>query len=175
MIKESFLSKEYLVSDDGTIFSKRGKPLKPSINHKGYEMVNLLVNGRRIGIAVHTLVARAFCEGYTEGYTVNHKDGNKLNNCSSNLEWITSYDNTRHAIEVLHKDNSREENPSARPIYAYSKDTHILIYTFDCIMSAAEFFEPNASYARLRGIQNSIWRAANGVRKSYKGFIWKYK
>lgn len=36
MLKPSHLSKEYLVSDDGYVLSKRGKPLKPSINHKGY-------------------------------------------------------------------------------------------------------------------------------------------
>ena len=103
MLKPSFLSNEYLVSDEGYVLSKRNKPLKPSINPRGYYIVNLMINGKRKGVAVHTMVARTFCDGYKTGLTVNHKDGNKLNNNAQNLEWVTIYENARHAIEVLGK------------------------------------------------------------------------
>ena len=33
--------------------------------------------------------------------TVNHKDGNKLNNKVSNLEWATHKEQTKHMHEVL--------------------------------------------------------------------------
>jgi len=173
MFKPSFLSNEYLVCDKGYILSKRGKPLKPSINHKGYQIVNLMINNKRIGIAVHTLVARAFCNGYKEGLTVNHKDGNKLNNDAGNLEWITNRDNTKHAIIVLEKRRDKSNNPNSKEVYAIDKNTGKK-YQFYSLMDGAQFINPNADYKELRHIQNCIWRVVKGLRKSYKGYYWQY-
>lgn len=50
---------------------------------------------------VHRLVAMAFCNGYFDKADVNHKDGNKSNNISSNLEWCTRSENQIHSIKVL--------------------------------------------------------------------------
>ena len=49
---------------------------------------------------VHRLQAIAFL-GYPPGedYTVNHKDGNPLNNVVENLEWITRADNIRYGFK----------------------------------------------------------------------------
>ena len=173
MFKPSFLSDEYLVCDKGYVLSKTGKPLKPSINHNGYQIVNLMINGKRKGIAIHTLVARAFCNGYKEGLTVNHRDGNKLNNDANNLEWITIKDNVNHAITVLGKRKDKSNNPNSKEIYAIDKNTGKK-YHFYSLMDGAEFINPNANYKELRHIQGSIWRALNGLRKSYKGYYWQY-
>ena len=48
------------------------------------------------------MVARAFIENYKsegrgKGKSVNHKDGNKLNNHYSNLEWCTHTENMLHS------------------------------------------------------------------------------
>ena len=173
MFKPSFLSDEYLVCDKGYVLSKTGKPLKPSINHHGYQIVNLMINGKRKGIAIHTLVVRAFCNGYKEGLTVNHRDGNKLNNDANNLEWINIKDNVNHAITVLGKRKDKSNNPNSKEIYAIDKNTGKK-YHFYSLMDGAEFINPNANYKELRYIQSSIWRALNGLRKSYKGYYWQY-
>lgn len=174
MLKPSFLSDEYLVSDEGYILSKRNKPLKPSKNHRGYYIVNLMINGKRKGVAVHTMVARAFCDGYKTELTVNHKDGNKLNNNATNLEWITSYENTHHAIEVLGKNKIGKNNPNAKKVKMINKKTKDIEDTFDSLMDAAKYINCDASYKELRRIQNNICRVLKGNRTSYKNYIWKY-
>jgi len=45
---------------------------------------------------VSRIVAMTWCEGYSEGMTVNHIDGNPKNNHADNLEWVSLADNIRH-------------------------------------------------------------------------------
>lgn len=88
---------DYLVSDNGEVFSKRhGKILKPYNNYKGYEKVQLYVDGRSYKKRIHRLVAEAFINNPEHLPEVNHKDLNKHNNAVSNLEWVTGEENRKH-------------------------------------------------------------------------------
>ena len=92
--------KNYCVTSCGKVYSLHSnKYLKPKIDRYGYQAVCLRSDGKNHHRTVHRLVATVYVEGYQEDLEVNHKDGNKLNNNSSNLEWVTSRNNTRHAIE----------------------------------------------------------------------------
>lgn len=174
MLKPSFLSDKYMVSDEGYVLSQKGNPLKPSFNRGGYQIINISIDGKPKGVAVHTMVARAFCNGYKPGLTVNHKDGNKTNNKASNLEWVTSYENTQHAINVLGKNKIGKNNPNALKIRMIDSITGEIKKQFESIMDAARYIEPNSEYKRLKHIQCSIWRALRGLRKTYKKYIWEY-
>lgn len=53
--------------------------------------------GKKKYLLVHRIVAKLFIENTNNAKTVNHKDGNKLNNSVSNLEWVTCQENLKHA------------------------------------------------------------------------------
>lgn len=92
---------KYVIYDDGRIWSLSKKCfMAPSLTLDGYPQSVFVTpraaNGYRKSIKMHRLIAEAFVpnpNGYKE---VNHKDGNKLNNHWTNLEWCTRSENIRH-------------------------------------------------------------------------------
>jgi hypothetical protein len=79
----------------------KGRVLNQAINSNGYRIIKLYKNGTYITIAVHILVARAFVENADGKPEVNHKDLDKLNNNSTNLEWMTHEENMLHGSLAL--------------------------------------------------------------------------
>lgn len=84
---------------DGRIANFKQTILKPSPNRKGYLRVYLSVNSKKYTKPIHRLVALTFLENPLNKETVNHKDCNKLNNNSTNLEWLTNKENIQHAFK----------------------------------------------------------------------------
>jgi hypothetical protein len=72
------------------------RTIRPSLS-AGYPAVGLHKNDKRERFYVHRLVAEAFIPNPENKPQVNHKDGNKRNPVSSNLEWCTSKENYVHA------------------------------------------------------------------------------
>lgn len=175
MTKPLFCCSEYLVDDAGFVISKRGKPLKPSTNHSGYQIIQVMIDGKRKGLSVHTAVARAFCEGYAPGLQVNHKDGNKKNNAASNLEWVTPAENMRHSAEVLGNDNRGGRHCNAKEVVGKSKVTGETLFVFPSVMSAARYFSPEDK-KRARHIADIIYGIAGGygTKRSYRSCLWNY-
>ena len=60
--------------------------------------VGLWKNGKVKDCLVARLVAITFLGVPPEGFTVNHIDGNRLNNRMDNLEWLSIGDNIRHGF-----------------------------------------------------------------------------
>lgn len=164
---------EYQVDTNGIVYSKNGKPLKYSINHSGYKIINFYVNHKRIGFGIHTIVANQFLlkPDNTNDYQVNHKDGNKQNNSVDNLEWVTPLENVHHAIHILGFDNIGINNPNSKKTKMIDGDK---ITCFNSMSDAARMLVSNGIVKNFKTSKQGIWKALNGLSKTYKGFRWSY-
>ncbi len=88
------------------------KKLSPWLNHSGYLNVACMRNSKRVKVFVHRLIARAFVPGYKPHLSVNHINGNKLDNRPENLEWLTIADNSKHGWETGLVDLRGEKHPT---------------------------------------------------------------
>lgn len=86
----------YQVNTIGIIRNKSGRLRKPEVSNSGHYRINLSKEGRVKKYLVHRIVANHFLP-YSKLNIVNHIDGNKLNNCRDNLEWVSYSDNLKHA------------------------------------------------------------------------------
>lgn len=102
---------DYEVSSAGRVRSlKRGsvRILKTFNNLQGYPMVSLCVKGKPNTRTVHRLVAAAHVPNDFGLLEVNHIDGDKSNNHSSNLEWCSRGYNISHSYKLGLRDSSGE-------------------------------------------------------------------
>ena len=160
----------YEVSDNGDVRSVdryvknhgdfvrklNGKMMKQTIANNGYYVVNLRKNRTSNVVCVHRLVAEAFIENPEHKDTVNHIDGNKLNNNVENLEWATYSENNVHAI------TTKLRSPRGNRIFQYDKMGNLV----------AEY--PSACEAsRVTGIGREVISAClNHYVQSAGGFVW---
>ena len=108
MWKDCYGLEEYIkVSNLGNIYRKKrkGNPsggiAKTFIAGHGYEYVKIGIDGKTVNRRVHRLVLQTFnpISNYDD-MTVNHIDGDKLNNSLENLEWMTHRENIDHALKT---------------------------------------------------------------------------
>ena len=79
----------------------KGKILYQTTNVQvEYKQVSLWKNNKGTSLYVHRLVAEAFIPNPQNKPEVNHIDGNRQNNHISNLEWVTSGENSLHAAKT---------------------------------------------------------------------------
>ena len=134
---------------DGTVIGVRGKPLALMITKYGYASVKVIRNRY---INLHRLLALCFIPNPDNLETVNHIDGNKLNNALDNLEWMSRADNLYHAMDnKIHN-------------WGRKKVINNLGDTFNSASEAARHFGI---------VQGNISRAIKN-KGSYYGMKWEY-
>jgi hypothetical protein len=72
---------------------KRNRFILGNISQNGYRQIT--IDGSNV--LLHRLLALLFLPNPKNKCQINHIDGNKLNNCLSNLEWVTQSENAYHA------------------------------------------------------------------------------
>jgi hypothetical protein len=129
--------KNYWISNKGRFKNNRGKIIETK-NHNHYIALSFRNCNNKITHQLHRIVAQLFVTNLYNKPFVNHIDGNKYNNYSDNLEWVTKSENTKHAHENgLIKKNSRKVNQ-------YDKEDNF-ISQFESIKAASLFLKLDKS------------------------------
>lgn len=130
----------------------------------GYLKVSILIEGKTKLASVHRLVAKAFVANPNHYQVVNHKNENKHDNRSINLEWCTTKYNVNYGTGRSRAAMTRIEN-SGRRICQYTKDGK-LIMTY----LSATVVEKQTGF-RYQG----VWLACTGKQLTFQGYIWRYE
>lgn len=146
--------------------------LKPYAKNKRYYGIYLMKNNTKRYFLIHRLVAEIFVPNPSKKVQVNHIDGNKENNCASNLEWVTASENIIHAYKNnLRKAPQPWKNkkgkmcPNSKAIIQYNLENN-KIREWDSVMDASRELKINFS---------NIGAVCRGERNTAGGFKWKYK
>lgn len=160
----------YVIYDNGDVINEQANRfLRGKIKLNGYKVYTLSKNNVKQEFCAHRLVAEYFIPNPDNLPVVNHKDGNKLNNDVSNLEWVSYSQNTEHAYQnnLIKKER--------KTIY-YEKDLDNEIWK-----EVLDF--PNYQISNLGRIRNinsncilqpSLTCGYNKVRLSNKGIVKDY-
>lgn len=160
----------YEVSTNGNVRSKRtGNVRKQQVDRKGYARITILDDsGNQKCVSIHGCVASTFIPNPENKETVNHIDGNKLNNCVENLEWATQKEQGWHATNVLGYKNyyatSMRERFSKK-VGQYSEDG-ILLHMWNSTREVENI---------LGFCHESIASCARGKRHKAYGYLWRYE
>lgn len=84
---------------NGRLVHIKQRILKPT-KSSGYYSVNLSVKNKSKSVKVHVLIALAFIGQNQNGYDVRHKNGNKSDNRSENLEYGTRSENMMDGYRI---------------------------------------------------------------------------
>lgn len=167
----------YKVSSLGYVIST--KYLKPRIlkmypNKDGYLTVSLCKNGKQKTFGIHRLVADAFITNSFNYDSVDHINGDKTDNRSCNLQWLSHSDNVvkyhkaqGHIITGESSHNrygGRKRGETKRiTVGQFTKDGRLL-----------EIFESFMDAERKTGVTSGrISLVVNGKKKTAGGFLWK--
>lgn len=142
--------------------------MKNRIKRNGYVGIKLCNKGKKFHLSIHRLVALHFIDNPNNYPEVNHKDGNKKNNHFTNLEWVTSSQNQKHAFKLgLQVGRRGKDHCQSIPIYQLDLEGNIVM-EFDSIKSVKRELGFN-TFGIIKCCKKE---------KKYKtayGFKWKYK
>lgn len=144
----------------------KGKILSTHYNHKGYLRVQL---GKEGAVCIHRIVAKTFIPNPENKPQVNHIDGDKNNNFSNNLEWVTMKENLDHAW--------KNELRNANGLHTYNNSRSLKVGKYSLDGDLLEVYESANDAARSLGnykLTSNILNVCKGKRKKANGFYWKF-
>lgn len=138
-------------------WKQRFLKFKLTTNKKGRtdERVDLWKDGKKKTWLVSRLIAMTWCEGYQEGLTVNHINGNPLDNRAENLEWVSLRENIKKGFEDGLYVNTQI------PVTLSGEGLNM---AFDSLANADRFLGRAEGYISNRIKRNKPITSVNGIR-----------
>jgi hypothetical protein len=100
----------YAIYRSGQVVNINSKrTLKPEKTKNGYLRIALCAKGTTKRFLLHRLIALQFIDNPANKPCINHKNGDKLNNDISNLEWCTHSENNYHSVNELKRYHPKGE------------------------------------------------------------------
>lgn len=164
----------YQISNYGRVMGKRGKILYQNQSNCGYRQVHLSDFGISKWYSVHRLVAEAFIPNPDNLPCVNHKDENKSNNCSDNLEWCTYSYNERYNNKSKRMiETKRKRGIPIVPQTAIDGHIRALSKKVICV-ETGEIFNSATEASRSMGFTAMAVMNAIRLKRKSGGYTWRY-
>lgn len=147
---------------NGKSYVLKAKLKKLTLGNNGY--YHFRFKGKQY--LLHRAIGLAFIPNPNNEATINHKDGNKLNNDIDNLEWVSYGDNSLHALRT----GLRKPRDGLR-----GSDNHLSKLNVENVNFILDNFKKStndrltqAELARMFGVSSTA------ILKIRKGVNWKY-
>lgn len=169
-------NENYSINEFGEVRNdSTGKLKKPFINKSnGYLTVDLYKDNKSTKYTIHRLIAEAFIPNPLNKPTVNHKDGNRINNSLDNLRWASySEQNSRfnsagvrsQKVKVTHYKEKRKKRGGGHECWL---DVDMILY-FDRIGDVAKRFD-----VTIGNISMMLKNGNIGRRGKMRGYKFEY-
>lgn len=139
----------YSINEKGVVRNDiTGKKKTPFINKKnGYKYVDLYKDNKSYKKPIHRLLAEAFIDNPDNKPTIDHKNGNRLDNSLDNLRWATySEQNSRFETNGVRSEPIRVVHISGREMF-FNSITEVANY-FKCGISNISQMLKNGTFGK---------------------------
>lgn len=121
---------EYLIARaDGVILTKKHRTAIGSVQGNYVMVGSMSINGKRTMTTAHRIIATTFLPNPENKPYIIHKNGDRLLNCVSNLQWCSSKESAAHSKQIGSRNEETKKRAAVKlqvPVYQLELDGQII-------------------------------------------------